>query len=37
MSKKKVLVTGLNGVVGTALKSEFQKKYEFFIKLLSYE
>jgi hypothetical protein len=28
MSKKKVLVTGLNGVVGTSLKSEFEKKYE---------
>ena len=28
MSKKKVLVTGLNGVVGSALKSDFEKKYE---------
>ena len=28
MPKKKVLVTGLNGVVGSALKSVFEKKYE---------
>ena len=28
MSKKKVLVTGLNGVVGTALRPSFEEKYE---------
>ena len=28
MSKKKVLVTGLNGVVGSALRPTFEEKYE---------
>mgnify|MGYP004175748577 FL=1 len=28
MEKKKVLVTGLNGVVGSALRPSFEKKYE---------
>ena len=28
MSKKKVLVTGLNGAVGTALRPTFEDKYE---------
>ena len=28
MSKKKVLVTGLNGVVGSAIRPLFEEKYE---------
>ena len=28
MGKKKVLVTGLNGVVGSALRPSFEEKYE---------
>ena len=28
MAKKKVLVTGLNGVVGSALRPSFEDKYE---------
>ena len=28
MSKKKVLVTGLNGVVGSAIRPLFEEKYD---------
>ena len=34
MSKKKVLVTGLNGVVGSGLRPTFEDKYE--LVLLDY-
>ena len=28
MNKKKVLVTGLSGLVGTALRKDFEERYE---------